>query len=623
MPIANRARYRDVRCLLIVLVAGMGLWPWHSSAASPQAAQDRPSLSGAEHTSGTEHFLVHYTLTGVDAVPPADQNGNNIPDWVEDVGQTMEMIWNVEINDLGWPAPLPDRGEGGDTRFDVYLIELFSKGLGGYVSPDGGFVGDNPNTARTEQQAAYGYLVLENDFVDPNPPAGLTVWPPVDWMHITAAHEFNHILQIAINGVHPMHWWYEATANWMETQVFPQVPDNLDSANAVFKSPDTCMLRYGGVNRVESNLHWYGMWVFDQMLSEEFGPDMVLDIWLRMADGPGYVPFDDAFAARGTSFADQMRRFALDVLLRSFANGDNYPTARLQEEASEPGESTPADGVQRYAMDYTGLNLDGAYTVTVKSDDPGVEGIVVGVHGMIADVYPAGLEVTVDFGQYDHAYLMLLNLTRPPNEAGCATARYTYTVTEAAGSPTAVAYSVSAPYFTPPRVEAVTNPADVPFHNPFAQTELHIRDEIKQVDLPFSPIVPNGAPAGYELDSVYGLNADEQGADFLAMNAPSGGVVAQMLYYNEQGQLIRITESPTAYVTIGEWLAANRLESKPGVQIWTTGNVDTAAVDQSGGGGGPYLMTFIVRGKFLAIDGDAPLDAMLDMAARFAASFGN
>jgi hypothetical protein len=624
MSIANRTRYHDVRWLLIVLVAGMGLKPWHAAVASPQAAQARPALSGAEYTFGTTHFLVHYTQIGIDAVPSADQNGNGIPDWVEAVGQTMETVWNVEINDLGWPAPLPDRGEGGDTRFDVYLMELFSKGMGGYVSPDGGFVGDNPNTPRTEQQAAYGYLVLENDFVDPNPPAGLTVWPPADWMRITAAHEFNHILQIAINGAHPMHWFYEATANWMETQVFPQIPDNLDSANAVFKSPDTCMLRYGGVNRVESNLHWYGMWVFDQMLSEEYGPDVILDIWLRMADGAGYAPFDEAFAARGTSFDDQMQRFALDVLLRDFAHGDAYPAVRLQEGASGPGEASPADGVQRYAMDYIGLDLGGgAYTVTVKSDDPGVEGIVVGVRGTTADVYPAGQEVTVDFGQYDHAYLMMLNLTRPPNEAGCATARYTYTVTDAAGSPTPVATSVNAPYFTPPRVESVTNPADVPFHNPFAPTEYNVRDEIKQVDLPFSPIVPNGAPAGYELDSVYSVNTDEQGADFVALNAPSGGVVAQMLYYNEQGQLIRITESPTTYVTIGEWLAANRLEFKPGVQVWTTGNVDTAAVDRSGGSGGPYLVTCIVREKFLAIDGDAPLDAMLDMAARFAASFGN
>ena len=123
------------------------------------------------------------------------------------------------------------------------------------------------------------------------------------------------------------------------------------------------------------------------------------------------------------------------------------------------------------------------------------------------------------------------------------------------------------------------------------------------------------------MDSVYGLNADEMDEQFRAHYAPSGGTVAQMLYYNEQGFLIRITESPTIYVTIGEWVAVNGLEFDPGLDIWSTGGIDAAVVDQSGGAGtGPYLITFLHREKFMAIDGDAPLDAMLDMAARFASS---
>ena len=59
---------------------------------------------------------------------------------------------------------------------------------------------------------------------------------------------------------------------------------------------------------------------------------------------------------------------------------------------------------------------------------PASQGIVVGVHGESADVYPTGRDVTVDFSRYDHAYLIVVNLTRPPYEAGCATARYTYAV---------------------------------------------------------------------------------------------------------------------------------------------------------------------------------------------------
>jgi hypothetical protein len=299
-------------------------------------------------------------------------------------------------------------------------------------------VGDNPNTSRTEQSAAYGYMVLENDYIDPHPPAGLKVWPASEWMRIIAAHEFNHMLQISVSGIHSMHWWYESTANWMETQVFPDLPDNLESAGAVFKSPDTCILRYGGVNRVESGLHWYGMWVFNQMLSEEYGPGIILDIWHRMGDSAGFIPFDEAFAARDTTFEDEIRRLALAVLLRDFSGGSRYPSARLQESVDAPGEWSPADGVQRYAMDYIGLDItSGTYAVTVDSEEDGIEGIVVGVRENSAQVLPAGREVTVNFGDYDHVYLIVLNLTRPPNEAGCATARYTYAVRETDSSPTA------------------------------------------------------------------------------------------------------------------------------------------------------------------------------------------
>lgn len=615
--------FRAVSALLIVLFLLVSSAGPLAQAEPALRAQPRPALSGAEYTYGTAHFLIHYTDTGIDAVPLADANQNGVPDWIEDVGTAMERIWRVQVEHLGWPAPLPDRGEGGDTRFDVYMMELFSKNLAGYVSPDGGFVGDNPNTPRRETQAAFGYMVLENDFLDPNPPAGLVVWPPDEWMRIVAAHEFNHMLQIAINGIHPMRWWYEATANWMETQVFPDIRDNLVSAEAVFKSPDTCMLRYGGVNRVENGLHWYGMWVFNQMLSETYGADIVRDIWFRMADTAGFGPFDDAFAERGTAFEDELRRFARAVLLRGFVGGSAYPVARLQEAVDGVGEWTPVDGVQRYAMDYIGLDLDTPYTVTLDSEDVGIEGIVIGVAGQSADVFAAGRAITVDFSAYDHAYLMVINQTRPPNEAGCATARYTYAVQEPSGDVPLAApeFTQAAPDFTPPAVEPVTDPEDLPIFDPFYQTEYNIREEIREVDVPFAPITPRGAPDGYELDSVYGVDADALGEDFVAFNAPSGGVVVQMLYYNDTGQLIRITQSPTIYRTIGEWLAVHGLEFAPGTEIWTSGSVDTAIVDPAHLGDGPFTVVFIVKERFMVIDGDADRDAMLDMARRFASSF--
>lgn len=613
----NVVRIVSVVVVVVVVALSAATSPTGPTAASPSAGQTRPQLSGPEKTYGTSHFVIHYTVTGADGVPNTDRDGNGTPDWVEDVGRAMEEIWSAEIYRMGWPEPVPDQGEGGDTRFDVYLMELFSQNLGGYVSPDGGYVGDNPATPQTETNAAYGYLVLDNDYVDPSPPAGLKVWPPGEWMRIIAAHEFNHVLQIGLNGNHEMRWWYEATANWAETQVFPNLRDNLQSAGAVFKSPDTCIMRYGGVQRVESGLHWYGMWVFNQSLTEQFGSGIIRDIWMAIGNSADYGPFDATFASYGTTFQDEIRRLAINVLLRNFVDGSSYPTARLQEAVNTPGEWTPADGVQRYAMDYIGLDFErGTYAVSTSAEDPGIESIVVGLKGQTADIYPPGRDVVVDFGRYDRAYLVVLNLTRPPNEAGCATARYTYRVQPSENAPAGPQYTLNAQHFTAPRVEAVTDPEDAPILDPYYQTEYDIDDEIATVDLPFQPITPKGEPAGYELDSVYGLNADEQGAEFVAYNAPSGGVVAQMLYYNQAGSLIRITQSPATFLTIGDWLAENRLEFKPGVEIWTVGNVDSAVVQREG----RTLIVFMVRNRFFAIDGDAPRDVMLDMAARFAAS---
>jgi hypothetical protein len=354
------------------------------------------------------------------------------------------------------------------------------------------------------------------------------------------------------------------------------------------------------------------------MLTEDYGADLILDVWHRMGDSGGFTPFDAAFADRDTSFEQVMRAFAVKVLLRDFAEGDLYPVPRLDGEAIGPGEWSPQDGVQRYGMDYWSLNIGGgAHTVTINTDEPYLEGVAVGMRGSAADVFAPGGAVTINFDDYDRVYLIALNLNRPPNEAGCATARYTVTVQTAATEAAAPTYSLDAPHFVVPRLEAPTDPEDIPGLSPFYQTEFHLREEIREVDLPFDPALPKGVPRGYELDSVYGVQAEDLGDDFVTYNAPSGGIVAQILYFSDEGKVMRVTQSRSIYNTIGEWLAVNRLEFRPGTQVWTAGSVDTAIVELESG----PLVVFIVSNRFMAIDGDADREAILDMARRYATSF--
>jgi len=131
-------------------------------------------LSGPEQRYATERFIIHYTLEGVDAVSPADDDGSGQPDYVEAVAEAGQLSWQRQVEEMGWRAPLPDRGEGGDPRFDVYLEDQGGwpeeTDLFGYVETHGGLVGDNPATEVVETGAAYGYLSSETA-------AGEKFWP--------------------------------------------------------------------------------------------------------------------------------------------------------------------------------------------------------------------------------------------------------------------------------------------------------------------------------------------------------------------------------------------------------------------------------------------------------------
>lgn len=127
--------------------------------------QIRPALSGVELTAGSTSFLVHYTLSGEDAVPAEDTSpANGIPDFVDMVLQEMENVRSTEITTMGWLQPPSDAGEGRDTRYDIYLED---SGYYGYCDGWGGFVGDNPNSPSViETSSFYSYLSIDNDFAE-------------------------------------------------------------------------------------------------------------------------------------------------------------------------------------------------------------------------------------------------------------------------------------------------------------------------------------------------------------------------------------------------------------------------------------------------------------------------
>ena len=167
--------------------------------------------TGAEAPSSPvcgDHFCVHWTATGGDAStkPYADQMLGILETEVYPCENGTAPTACSGGPGLGWREPEPDAGLGGNDKLDVYIQDLFAtERIFGYVAVD-------PGQAREPTTPHHAYMVLDRDyrrFGDGTDESGLAA------ERITAAHEYNHVLQNAYDYLEDL-WMFEATAVFME-----------------------------------------------------------------------------------------------------------------------------------------------------------------------------------------------------------------------------------------------------------------------------------------------------------------------------------------------------------------------------------------------------------------------
>ena len=184
--------------------------PTDNSPGQPGGPYTAPSTAA-----WTDHYCFHWVESGVDAPPGSDGNLNTIPPYLQDVADVFETVYEREHGDLGWIEPISDGALGGCTddgwegRTDVYLKDLGKLGLYGYAAPDAG---------QDDTQHPYAFLVMDDDYAE------YGYDDPMDPLEVTAAHEYNHVLQYAYDVLQDK-WMFESTATWMEEKVFPDVDD--------------------------------------------------------------------------------------------------------------------------------------------------------------------------------------------------------------------------------------------------------------------------------------------------------------------------------------------------------------------------------------------------------------
>jgi hypothetical protein len=238
----------------------------------------------------------------------------------------VDNVWDTEVTGLGYRQPLDDSSttlnDGGGPELDIYLADIGRYGLFGYCTSD-----DPHSFAFTAPWDVSAYCVLDDDYAQSQFGFGQT---PLEFLQVTAAHEFFHAVQFAYD-------WFEdlalmeGTAMWMEGEVYPSVIDRIRYLDHSALAHPGVPLDTGGGG------YEYGAWLFWRFLSEKvFGndPTIIREIWER-ADGSAAAAFGDeysfqavrrALAAHGYSFRDIFARFGWTNDLRDYSEASlGYP----------------------------------------------------------------------------------------------------------------------------------------------------------------------------------------------------------------------------------------------------------------------------------------------------------
>jgi len=315
---------REVRCgtgvalALVPPVARRRAAPV-SRLPSGTAKQMRDAFGPVPHARRSANFAVKWGNQGT--VPGGT---------VDTVLAALEVAWQNEIESMELPLPV-----GADTT--LFNIYLYGTGL---AVPDFGF-----SAFTGIDDEGYPYVVL--------PPDDLTSPAALDLMQVTTAHEFFHAIQMGIGAYDAAagstgYWYWEATADWMSLQIWPDSPVARDYLPFYLMAPHVGIESVVFPDAGEFTpimLHHYGASLLPVYLSEEVADaSLVLDSWTTAG------PADDPLAVLGTLLAE--RDLDLGEVFADFAATNavlDYPDRALIDASMDRARASYPNFDQRVA----------------------------------------------------------------------------------------------------------------------------------------------------------------------------------------------------------------------------------------------------------------------------------
>jgi len=241
--------------------------------------------------SPTGHFMIHYDIDGDAAPNLTDDNGNGVPDYIDEVGIIADSTRKVLIEDMGFRSEVDDS----DGIYDIYIMSY----------------GDNYYGVNVHEGGGKSFIKIDNDYASGFYTTGIQV------MRLTVAHEFFHAIQRAYKVTQSIsdQFFYELSSTWIEDIIVPDGDDYLYWIDDFFNNPQQSWDETDGYS-----LALFGHYLstqFENVVSEKENT-IIREIWENIDNTDS--PYEALNSILQNSYDSSFQTAWLDFVSRNMFN---------------------------------------------------------------------------------------------------------------------------------------------------------------------------------------------------------------------------------------------------------------------------------------------------------------
>ncbi len=280
-----------------------------------------PDVGQKYYISKNNLFKIYYDTVGYNAPSLIDNDNNGVPDYIDSVAFYFEYAYEVQVNQIGYRSPIPDKGNRGSDHYDVYIWDLGNSNEPNEDPYDrGGLYGitmwtDKDIITYEPFQRNYSYIVIDNNY---SPTDSVRIlnsnirYPAyketgINALKITISHEFQHAIQFMYGLSYPATITImEMCGVAMEFRLFPETRDYLQYIKNIFSN--LAAYPFG----VDNNQTGYGFSIFAKYVIQNYGDKIFKNMWELVGNNVElYKALDSSFTINHLSFSQEWQKFTL------------------------------------------------------------------------------------------------------------------------------------------------------------------------------------------------------------------------------------------------------------------------------------------------------------------------